>query len=125
MVIREDENPRGRTRGEMAALLRQAVLSAGLPPDRIHIVTDEVAAAHAGVDLAAPGDLVVVLVDRVTLVWEALAQRAEQETNQPVVASNGHSGTSDISPQMPLVPNGRATSDTKQSQASRTHQATA
>ena len=46
-------------------------------------MTDEVAAAHAGVDLAAPGDLVVVLVDRVTLVWEALAQRAEHEASQP------------------------------------------
>ena len=34
VVIREDENPRGRARGEMAALLRQAVLDAGLPANR-------------------------------------------------------------------------------------------
>jgi hypothetical protein len=110
----------------MADLLRQAVLHAGLPANRIHTVTDEVAAAHAGVDLAAPGDLVVVLVDRVTLVWEALAQRAERETSQPVVTSNGHSSTSEIPPlQMPVVPNGRATPEAREPQASRKQRATA
>jgi hypothetical protein len=102
------------------------VLDAGLPANRIHTVTDEVAAAHAGVDLAVPGDLVVVLVDRVTLVWEALAQRAEHEASQPVVAGNGYSSTSDIPPpEMPLVPNGRAMPAARESRASRKHRATA
>src|SRR5215204_4661824 len=126
VVVREDENPRGRTRGEMAALLRQAVLDAGLPAHRIHTVTDEVAAAHAGVDLAAPGDLVVVLVDRVPLVWEALAQRAEQDTSQPVPAANGYSSTSNIPPQqMPLHPNEVAMPETRELQASQQQRATA
>jgi D-alanine-D-alanine ligase-like ATP-grasp enzyme len=126
MILREDENPRGRARGEMAALLRQAVLDAGLPEHRIHIVTDEVAAAHAGVDLAAPGDLIVVLIDRVTLVWEALAQRAEHEANQSLVARNGHSITRDISsPEMPTVPNGRAVPAARKSPASRKQRDTA
>jgi cyanophycin synthetase len=126
VVVREDENPRGRARGEMAALLHQAVLDAGLPEDRIHTVTDEVAAALAGVDLAAPGDLVVVLVDRVTLVWEALAQRAKQEANQPVAAGNGYSSTTEIpSPEMPAVPNGRAVPAARKSPASRQQRATA
>jgi hypothetical protein len=78
------------------------------------------------VDRDAARRLVVVLVDRVTLVWQALAQRAEQETSQQTVAGNGKFNVDDIpSLQTPLVPNGRATSDTKQSQASRTHRATA
>jgi cyanophycin synthetase len=126
VVVREDGNPRGRARGEMAALLRQAVLDAGLPANRIHTVTDEVAAAHAGVDMAAPGDLVVVLVDRVTLVWEALAQRTGQVAHQQVAAGNGSSSTSDIpSSQWPLRPNGVAMPATRESQASRKHRATA
>jgi cyanophycin synthetase len=125
VVVREDENLRGRTRGEMTALLRQAVLDAGLPENRIHTVTDEVAAAHAGVDLAAPGDLVVVLVDRVTLVWEALAQRAGQETNQQLSTSNGHSPTRDI-PSRGMSPtlNGQAPAE-RETQASREQRATA
>src|SRR5829696_4821752 len=126
VVIREDGNPRGRVRGEMADLLRQAALEAGLSADRIHTVTDEVAAAHAGVDLAAPSDLVVILVDRVTLVWEALAQRAEQETSQPKMAGDGQSNTSDVPPlQTPPVVNGRAKLDAREPQESRKQRATA
>jgi cyanophycin synthetase len=126
VIVREDDNPRGRARGEMAALLRQAALNAGLPEDRIHTVTDEVAAAHAGVDLAAPGDLVVVLVDRVTLVWEALAQRTAQETNQQVAAGNGYSTTRDIPPpEMSPAPNGRPVPAARESRTSREQRATA
>jgi cyanophycin synthetase len=127
VVIREDENPRGRARGEMAALLRQAVLDAGLPANRIHIVTDEVEAAHAGVDLAAPGDLVVVLVDRVNLVWEALALRAEQEASQLVMSRDGHSETSQLSSPQTNLPNGRETpaARAKKSRASQKQRATA
>jgi cyanophycin synthetase len=124
IVVREDENPRGRARGEMAALLRQAALDAGLPEDRIHTVTDEVAAAHAGVDLAAPGDLVVVLVDRVTLVWEALAQRTGHEANDPV--ANGYSPARDIlSPEMSPAWDGEAALAAREHQASREQRATA
>jgi cyanophycin synthetase len=103
VVVREDGNLRGRAPGQMAALLRQAVLDAGVPQDRVHIVTDEVASAHAGVDLATPGDLVVVLVDGVTLVWEALANRAEQEARRPAGGSNGHiHGNGFSAPENPL-----------------------
>ena len=80
----------------MAALLRRAVIDAGMSEDRVHTVIDEVAAAHAAVDLAAPGDLVVVLVDSVTLVWEALARRA-QEASRPPDGSNGHLLANDFS----------------------------
>jgi cyanophycin synthetase len=126
VVVREDENPRGRTRGEMAALLRQAVLDAGLPENRIHTVTDEVEAAHAGVNLATPGDLVVVLVDRVTLVWEVLAQRTEHDANQQVAPGNGYSNISDVPPsQLPLHPGGVAVTPARDSQASQRHRATA
>ncbi|HKH84829.1 MAG TPA: hypothetical protein VKA25_14160, partial [Gemmatimonadales bacterium] len=87
---------------------------------------DEVAAAHAGVDMATPGDLVVVLVDRVTLVWEALAQRTGQDVHQQVAAGNGSISTSDIPPsQLPLHPNGVAVPAARESQASRKHRATA
>lgn len=34
------------------------------------------AAVHAGIDLAAPGSLVVAMVDRVSLIWRILEARA-------------------------------------------------
>jgi hypothetical protein len=90
-----------------------------MPQDRVYTVTDEVAAAHAAVDLAAPGDLVVVLVDRVTLVWEALARRAE-EASRPAAGSNGHlRGNGFSAPEIPLL------STAAPAHASRKHSATA
>jgi cyanophycin synthetase len=76
IVIREDADPRARARGEVAAILHAAVNDAGLSDERISVVHDEVAAVHAGIDLAAPGALVVILVDRVPLVWQSLEARA-------------------------------------------------
>ena len=83
----------------MAALLRQAVLDAGLPEDRIHTVTDEVAAAHAGVDLAAPGDLVVVLVDRVRWSGRRWRNGPSKRRTSRCPPANGYSSTSNIPPQ--------------------------
>jgi hypothetical protein len=40
--------------------------------DRVRVVLDEVEAARAGVELSAPGDLVVVLVDKSRRVWAEL-----------------------------------------------------
>ena len=63
-------------RGEVAQLLRGAVVSVDLPADRVTVVLDEVEAVHAAIDLAAPGDLVVALVYRIPVVWDSLLRRA-------------------------------------------------
>ena len=76
VVIREAANTRGRPRGESAGLLREAVGMAGLPPHEVRVVLDEVEAAHATVDLAAPGDLAVIFVTRPGVIWEELRARA-------------------------------------------------
>lgn len=78
IVVREHEDRRGRAEGEVAAILREAVLGAGLPPDRVTVVLDEVEAVHTAIDLASPGDLVVAMVYRIPKVWEALAKRQER-----------------------------------------------
>ncbi len=74
IVIREDDNPRGRTRGEVAGKLHQAVTGAGLDPDRVSIVLDEVEASKTAVERATKNDLVVLFVDKPVKVWEELTQ---------------------------------------------------
>jgi cyanophycin synthetase len=81
IVIREDANTRGRPPGEIAGMLGAAVAEAGLPAARTTIVLDEIEAAHATVARAERNDLVVLLVDRPTLVWEALTSKGGPAAN--------------------------------------------
>ena len=77
IVIREDTNPRGRKRGEVADMLGAAVAEGGLPSSNLTVVLDEVEAAHAAVERAGRNDLVVLMVDRPAVVWEALTSKSE------------------------------------------------
>jgi cyanophycin synthetase len=72
IIIREDNNTRGRARGEIAGILKEAVLSTGKAPSEVDVVLDELEAAKAGVDRAEKGTLVVLLVDKPVAVWEML-----------------------------------------------------
>lgn len=72
IIIREDNNTRGRARGEIAGLLKEAVLSTGKPAGEVDVILDELEAAREGVDRANKGDLVVLLVDQPVDVWEML-----------------------------------------------------
>jgi len=76
IIIREDSNPRGRERGEVAGLLYKAVIEAGLSPDSVEIITDEIAASMKTVEQSSRDDLVVLLVDQPKDVWQALSGRA-------------------------------------------------
>jgi cyanophycin synthetase len=76
VVIREDTNRRGRQPGEIAELLKAAAMGAGLPPERIEIVLEELEAARATLGRADRDDLVVLLVDQPAAVWTELERRS-------------------------------------------------
>jgi cyanophycin synthetase len=82
VVIREDANPRGRERGEVAGLLRESLLANGLPEDRITVVLDEIKAANTAMDRARPDDLVVLLADKPEAVWEAVVERSTEQWHE-------------------------------------------
>jgi cyanophycin synthetase len=94
IIVREDANLRGRSPGEMATLLREALQEAGKPPAQVHTVLDEIDAIQTAIDLAAPGDLVVALVEKITPTWNALRQRQ--------IAHGAPTRTGSTSP--PLIP---------------------
>ncbi len=62
---------RGRAPGEVPALIVQALLQAGLPPERCQRIDDETGAAQALLAWAQPGDVLVLPVHTAT-VREAL-----------------------------------------------------
>jgi cyanophycin synthetase len=76
VIIREDANPRGRDRGEVADLLMRSLVRHGVPEERITIMLDEIDAANAAMDRARSDDLVVLLVDKPENVWQTVVRRA-------------------------------------------------
>lgn len=70
LVLKEDGNVRGRRAGEVAELLYRAAHGAGMPPDRMITVLDELEAVRHALSLAEPDDLVVICADEITAVWK-------------------------------------------------------
>ncbi len=73
ILLREDDRLRGRKRGETGALLRQGLLAAGFPADRIagEIYGEEEAVRRA-LETAQPGDLLVVFGDDLDRSWNQI-----------------------------------------------------
>jgi cyanophycin synthetase len=74
LVLKEDEDPRGRPRGATSRLLAEGALEAGAARDRLSVVLDEAEAVRQALSLAGPGDLVVVTADDVAAVWDAVTR---------------------------------------------------
>ncbi len=76
IVVKEDNDRRGRPPGETAALIAQGVREAGFPAANLEIVLPEDKATVRALDLARQGDLVVVFFEKRSLVLEAIANWA-------------------------------------------------
>ncbi|MEP7059874.1 MAG: cyanophycin synthetase [Actinomycetota bacterium] len=78
VIVREDARPRGRERGETAALIMEGVeeaVSAGARAGSVEIVLDEMEASRLALDRSRPGDLVVLCVDHATEVFREIEAR--------------------------------------------------
>ncbi|MDB5657589.1 MAG: cyanophycin synthetase [Cypionkella sp.] len=69
IILREDDNLRGREPGSVTRLLREGAYAAGCEPGHIFDAPSETAAVEMGLRKAQPGDLLIVLADRVEDVW--------------------------------------------------------
>lgn len=72
LVFRETPDNRGRGKGEVMRLMREGAEAAGCAPARIHEVYEESEAAELCLQLAEPGDLVVLTPTRVEAVWQII-----------------------------------------------------
>jgi cyanophycin synthetase len=89
IVVREDENPRGRKRGETAALIVEGIkagMAAGGRTRTIETMLDEMEATRHALDIGGAGDVVVVCVDHAGEVWREL-QRRQHGASASVVYS--------------------------------------
>jgi cyanophycin synthetase len=73
-VCRHDVPLRGRGPLEVPMLLRDGLVEAGITPDAIAIVPDEIPAIHAAMRQARRGDLVVVFGDAIDEAWRTIVE---------------------------------------------------
>jgi cyanophycin synthetase len=75
VILKEDENLRGRSPGAVARLLAEGLRAGGLAPERIEAVAAEAEAVGHALGRMQDGDLLVVLADDVGAVLHAVRRR--------------------------------------------------
>jgi cyanophycin synthetase len=71
-ICRRDDNPRGRGPDEVPVMLKDRLLEDGVSADAIEVIPDEQEATLRALEMAAPGDLVLVLGDNVKRTWKQI-----------------------------------------------------
>lgn len=77
IVIREDYHLRGRAEGEVAELLREAIIEDGKSPEHLKIVLNELDATEEVMARATQDDLIVLLADHPEEVWNLVTARTQ------------------------------------------------
>ena len=71
-ICRCDDNRRGRGHDEVAVMIRNRLLEEGVPTDRIEVVPDEQEATTRALEMASPGDLILIFGDNVKRAWKQI-----------------------------------------------------
>jgi len=84
LIAKEDDDRRGRKPGEIAALICEGARSAGMAPDAMITVLDELEATRRALSEARPEELVVIFADNITDVWKQVVYGTKVDsTNVP------------------------------------------
>ena len=71
-ICRCDDNRRGRGTDEVAVMMKNRLLEAGISADQIEVIPDEQEATLRALEFAETGDLVLVLGDNTTRAWKQI-----------------------------------------------------
>ncbi|MEE4160950.1 MAG: cyanophycin synthetase [Woeseiaceae bacterium] len=71
-ICRCDDNRRGRGHDEVAVMLKNKLLEEGVSTEQIEVIPDEQEATLRALEIAEPGDLVLVLADNVKRSWKQI-----------------------------------------------------
>jgi cyanophycin synthetase len=92
IIVREDDHPRGRKRGETAELVMEGVHEAmrtGARAGNVEIVVEEPAAVRRALYRSRAGDLVVLCIDHPERVWRALDSLRTHRPGSPSTEGDG------------------------------------
>jgi cyanophycin synthetase len=87
-ICRCDDNRRGRGEDEVAVMIKNRLLEAGVGADQIEVMPDEQEASQRALEIAEPGDLVLILGDNVKRTWKQIiyfnsGARADDSKKKP------------------------------------------
>ena len=71
-ICKADDRRRGRGHDEIPQMLKAGLIAGGVSEDAISIIPDEVEAVDAGLNMAAPGDLLVIFGDDTARCWKQI-----------------------------------------------------
>jgi len=74
IIIREDEDKRGRKEGEVAKLLKKVILNEGFSPGKINVHLKEKNALRKALMMSQPGDCVVVFYENYKLLIDLIEE---------------------------------------------------
>jgi cyanophycin synthetase len=86
-ICRRDDQLRGRKPDEVPLMLRETLVEAGVPTDRIQVIPDEQQAVDAALRMARPGDLLLVFADAITRSWKQIIHFRPDVAEPPVPAA--------------------------------------
>jgi cyanophycin synthetase len=82
LIIKEDDDRRGREFGQSAALMKRGAMQAGMPEEKIEIVPDEIEAVEHGLAQAIKGDVVVITADHIKRTYAQIIRFRDQRTSR-------------------------------------------
>jgi cyanophycin synthetase len=74
LIIKEDDNRRGRAAGETAEIMRRGAIAAGLAPESVEVLLDEREAVERALDQARKDDLVVITADDIKRTFDQIVK---------------------------------------------------
>jgi cyanophycin synthetase len=78
-IVKEDADLRGRDPGEVANLISDGLLSAGLPSEKIVHIPSEADAVNRAIDMVGEDDLLFILADKVPKTLALVRERVSDE----------------------------------------------
>jgi cyanophycin synthetase len=70
VILRRDDDLRGRRSDEVPRLMEQELLAQGFPAERTQVIPDEQKAIAAALQMARRGDLLLIFADHITRSWK-------------------------------------------------------
>ncbi len=90
-ICRCDDNRRGRGKDEVAVMQKNTLLEAKIEPGRIEVIADEQEATRHALEIAQPGDLLLILADNIKRSWKQIiyfnAEARADESVQKVTST--------------------------------------